>query len=55
MTNAFPVRLFPEQNKKLTDAARRMRLSKQDCFRKALDFGLPALERALDAEGKGGR
>jgi hypothetical protein len=52
MTNAYPVRLFPEQKRKLKEAARRMRLSEQDCFRKALDFGLPALERALTPDAK---
>lgn len=43
----FSIRLYPEQRKKLKDSARKLRLTEQDTFRKALDFGLPALEQAL--------
>ena len=48
----FSVRLFPEQRQRLKQTARRVRLSEQDCMRKAIDFGLPALEQALNQPEK---
>ena len=47
MTNPMAIRFFPEQRKKLKEAARRMRLSEQEAARKAIEFGLEPLERAL--------
>lgn len=43
----FSVRLYPEQEKKLKSVSRSVRLSEQDCLRKALDFGLPVLKQTL--------
>ena len=41
------IRLYPEQKKKLKEVARKIRLSEQDCMRKALDFGLPILKATI--------
>ena len=48
------VRLYPEQKKKLKKVSNKIRLSEQDCFRKALDFGLPVLVNMF-AETSGSR
>ncbi len=41
------IRLYPEQKKKLKEVSRSIRLSEQDCLRKALDFGLPLLKKII--------
>jgi hypothetical protein len=41
------IRLYPEQKKKLKEVSRKVRLSEQDCMRKALDFGLPILTKTI--------
>jgi len=45
--NAFPIRLYPEVEQQLTETARKVRLSKADTLRKAVEFGLPILENLL--------
>jgi len=46
-TNSIPVRLDPELDKQLAEAAKELGLSKQDMIRKAAQLGLPIFRRTF--------